>query len=71
MRRSKTTSVFDHLVGSGKQACRQHKTEQLGSLEVDDKRELRRRLHPSAFALRKPPTTGYPDKKGSMSELQQ
>jgi hypothetical protein len=50
-----TASLFDHLVGASK---RHGETERLGGLEVDDKLGLRRRLHPSGFALRKPPTIG-------------
>ena len=50
-----TASPFDHLVGSSKQWGRHGETERL---EVDGRLGLRRRLHPSGFALRKPPTTG-------------
>jgi hypothetical protein len=39
-----TASLFDQLVGG---------------LEVDDNLVLRRGLHRSGFALRKPPTTGF------------
>jgi hypothetical protein len=53
-----TASLFDQLIGASKQSRRHGETERLGGLEVDGKLGLRRRLHPSGFALRKPPTTG-------------
>src|SRR5262249_18451076 len=45
MHRSKTASLFDHLVGAGEHRGRQIKAKRLGGLEVDRQLVLGRRLH--------------------------
>jgi hypothetical protein len=39
------TSLFDHLIGAGKQRWRHSQTEGLGGLEVDDELELGRQFN--------------------------
>jgi hypothetical protein len=49
--------LLDYLVGASEQRERHGETERPGGLV--DQLVLRRRLHRSGFALRKPPTTGF------------